>query len=304
MEPDSQPQISVVIATYNGQETLPTQLLALERQDFEGRFEVLICDNGSSDRTRDVAREWENRLPGIRVIDASDLAGGGFAKNVGVINALAPLIAFCDQDDYVLAGWLSAIHGGLAAHDIVTGPLGRVTDFGGTDPLPIVAETDFSQEFARLKGMPVAAGCNSGFTREALSQGFADMDTITSLRAHRRGFTVGWCPEAKILYRRPIGGPKLGRAISSGAWRAAIDREFGGGLNGESVRTMRSIAWLVFHLPPAIVRRDLASLRWPFGVAIGGILERTLPGYWWGRIGARRLAGKADTQVFLPESAR
>jgi len=43
----------------------------------------------------------------------------------------------------------------------------------------------------------------------------------------------------------------------------------------------------VFGLPSRIVM-SLASLRWPLGVLIGVMFERYLPGYWWGRVNARR----------------
>jgi len=291
----------VIISSFNGETVLPTQLLALERQDFDGPFEVLICDNGSTDRTREVAEKWAPRLPGLRVLEASEIAGSGFAQTVGIINAAAPLLAFCDQDDYVLSGWLTAIRDGLADHDVVTGPLGRVVhDFDKVDPLDVVGTTTFGGPLDNsIEGLQVAPGGNSGWRRSAAAQGRVDSDTITSLRATARGIEIGWCDDARVLYRRrPPGSKVVQRAITSGVWYAEIDREFGGVLYPARAKPARMVASLCLRFPAAAVRGNLADLRWPLGAAIGVILERTLPGFWWGRIRARRLAGKTDRQVF------
>ncbi|WP_258934114.1 glycosyltransferase [Nesterenkonia pannonica] len=84
------PSISVVIAAYNAQETLAAELDALGRQTFDGEWEVLVCDNGSTDGTAALAASYAGTLPRLRVIDASAVQGPGAARNAGARAAESP----------------------------------------------------------------------------------------------------------------------------------------------------------------------------------------------------------------------
>jgi glycosyltransferase involved in cell wall biosynthesis len=114
------PVISVVIACRDAQATLPTQLAALERQQLDGAWEVLLCDNGSTDGSVETARRVAGRLP-LRVVDASDCVGAGPVRNRGVLAARAPVVAFCDADDEVAEGWLAAMVAATRRHPLVAG---------------------------------------------------------------------------------------------------------------------------------------------------------------------------------------
>ena len=52
------PTISVVIAAYNEQKRLPACLKSLEQQDFPGKFEAIVVDNNSTDKTAQIAKNW------------------------------------------------------------------------------------------------------------------------------------------------------------------------------------------------------------------------------------------------------
>jgi glycosyltransferase involved in cell wall biosynthesis len=117
----SAPVISVVIAAYNAQDTLTAQLRALAAQQVDGEWEVLVCDNGSTDATADVARRSAEFLPRVRLVDASARRGPGAARNAGARASRAPLLAFCDADDVVAEGWVTAMIGALGRAPFVTG---------------------------------------------------------------------------------------------------------------------------------------------------------------------------------------
>lgn len=112
--------LSVVIACYNGADTLGTQLEALAAQTCREPFEVIVADNGSTDSSAVLAESFAGRLP-IRVVDASDVKGPGHARNRGVESARGPIIAFCDADDEVAPGWLDAALDCMVEHDFVAG---------------------------------------------------------------------------------------------------------------------------------------------------------------------------------------
>lgn len=115
------PEISVVIAAYNAAETIGAELDALAQQTFTGAWELIVCDNGSTDDTRAVATAYSDSVPGLQVIDASAVRGPGSARNAGAHAAGAPLLAFCDADDVVADDWLAVMRAALADATLVTG---------------------------------------------------------------------------------------------------------------------------------------------------------------------------------------
>jgi glycosyltransferase involved in cell wall biosynthesis len=105
--PSERPTVSVVIAAYNAEATLAEQFAALERQVGDVDFEILLCDNGSTDGTVALAHAWADRLPMMRVIDASARRGPGAARNIGVTHARGEFLVFCDADDVIADDWIA-----------------------------------------------------------------------------------------------------------------------------------------------------------------------------------------------------
>lgn len=116
------PVISVVIACYNEEKTLGAQLDALTRQDVTERFEVIVADNASTDGSAALAQRYaDSGALDLRVVDASAVKGPAHARNVGVAQARAELIAFCDGDDVVADDWLRQMLLALRSDDFVAG---------------------------------------------------------------------------------------------------------------------------------------------------------------------------------------
>ena len=61
---------SVVIPAFNAEATIADQLTALAGQRTDASFEVLVCDNGSTDGTRGVVEHFADRMPLLRLVDA------------------------------------------------------------------------------------------------------------------------------------------------------------------------------------------------------------------------------------------
>ncbi|HEX6902686.1 MAG TPA: glycosyltransferase [Thermoanaerobaculia bacterium] len=112
-------KLSVVIPCLNAAGTIAQQLDALAGQSWPGGWEVIVADNGSTDRSREIVASYRDRLPGLKLVDASDKRGQAHARNLGAAAATGDAFLFCDADDEVAPGWLEGMGRALAVHDFV-----------------------------------------------------------------------------------------------------------------------------------------------------------------------------------------
>src|SRR5207302_86138 len=89
------PRVSVVVCAYNAADTLDDNLASLERLTYPD-FEIILVNDGSKDRTGEIAR----RYPRVRVIDTPN-QGLGAARNVGLAEATGEIVAYTDADTRV-----------------------------------------------------------------------------------------------------------------------------------------------------------------------------------------------------------
>jgi glycosyltransferase involved in cell wall biosynthesis len=95
----SGPTFSIVIAAYNSEATLPATLDSLLAQSNRD-WEAIIVDDGSSDRTLEVARSAVTEDTRMRVVSQSN-SGTAAARNCGAAEASGEWLLFLDSDDYL-----------------------------------------------------------------------------------------------------------------------------------------------------------------------------------------------------------
>lgn len=93
-----QPKVSVIIPTYNRAEELRRCLGSLINQTFKD-FEVLVCDDGSTDHTSSVVGEFSGHLNVVYNRDAN-FGGPARPRNRGIGLARGEYLAFLDSDDW------------------------------------------------------------------------------------------------------------------------------------------------------------------------------------------------------------
>jgi glycosyltransferase involved in cell wall biosynthesis len=101
-----QPDVSVVIPTYNRLDVLPEVLAALEAQAEAPPFEVVVVDDGSTDGTAAWLAGRRFQVP-ARVL-AQGNRGPAAARNAGVAAAAGRWVAFLGDDTVPASGWLAA----------------------------------------------------------------------------------------------------------------------------------------------------------------------------------------------------
>jgi glycosyltransferase involved in cell wall biosynthesis len=249
-------RISVIIPVRNGSDTIAEQLEALAGQTYDGAWEVVIADNGSTDETRAIAERWAHRLPKLSIVDASERSGSSFARNLGTVNATGDFLAFCDADDVVVPDWLASLAAAARDFDAVT---------GRQDGSEINPEVVQSWRPPRVEGLPrsgflpYAPSCNLGVwaTVFAATGGFDEEypqshDVEWSWRAQLASFTLGFAPGAVVHYRYRASPRGVARqAFVSGLDSARLYRDYRArGLKRPRLtRTLRTWAWIVVRVP-------------------------------------------------------
>lgn len=97
--------VSAVLPAFQGASTLRAALDSVLGQR-PAPDEVLVVDDGSTDRTAEIAAELAAADPRVR-LHRQPNAGPSAARNAGVALATGPWIAFCDADDEWLPGKLA-----------------------------------------------------------------------------------------------------------------------------------------------------------------------------------------------------
>jgi glycosyltransferase involved in cell wall biosynthesis len=107
-----QPDISVVLATYNRAALLPRAIASVLAQD-GARFELIVVDDASTDGTPAYLATLAD--PRIRVLRAERNLGPSGARNRGLAAACGAIVAFLDSDDAYRAGRLAVPRAAFAA---------------------------------------------------------------------------------------------------------------------------------------------------------------------------------------------
>lgn len=120
-------KISVVLCTFNRCETLPKALESATALTFSGtaEWEVLVVDNNSTDRTREVVEEFCERYPACFRYLFEPKPGKSYALNSGIREAKGDIVAFMDDDVIVEANWLESLTASLSS-DKRSGAGGRI----------------------------------------------------------------------------------------------------------------------------------------------------------------------------------
>ncbi|MGH7931588.1 MAG: glycosyltransferase, partial [Candidatus Binataceae bacterium] len=201
-----QPMVSVVICAYNAERTMRPCLESLRRLEYPN-YEVIIVDDGSRDRTAEIATDF----PEFRLIRQPN-KGLSAARNVGLRAAHGELIAYTDSDCVVDPHWLNLMVRAMveSAFDGCGGPNYAPHEEGWVEgcvaaspgaPCHVLTDEDRAEHLA---------GCNMVFSKAALLKvgGFdaqftsAGDDVDLCWRMLDAGFTLGYCPAAFVWHFR------------------------------------------------------------------------------------------------------
>lgn len=93
------PAVSIVVPVYNVEAYLEKCLDSLVNQNFDN-YEVIIVNDGSTDKSKEIAQRYENKYSNVVLIDQKNKGLGG-ARNTGIEAVKGEYILFVDSDDYI-----------------------------------------------------------------------------------------------------------------------------------------------------------------------------------------------------------
>jgi glycosyltransferase involved in cell wall biosynthesis len=107
-------RLSFVIPAYNEELYLPACLESIlaQTRDLGDQVEIIVVNNASSDRTREVALSY----PGVRVVDETR-KGLPWARQAGFAASSGELIANVDSDSRLTPGWVQQVLDTFAAFE-------------------------------------------------------------------------------------------------------------------------------------------------------------------------------------------
>ena len=95
--------ISIIVPVYNAEGTLNRCVSALVGQTYQN-IEIILVNDGSTDRSLEICRRFASEDGRIRVIDKPN-GGVSSARNAGLDVATGAFIMFCDSDDWAEPDW-------------------------------------------------------------------------------------------------------------------------------------------------------------------------------------------------------
>jgi glycosyltransferase involved in cell wall biosynthesis len=232
--------ISLIISSRNRAYGLTNCLDAVSvaaRQASYLRLELVFVDNGSTDSTSDVVREWAKTAPISTNLVYEATAGLAVARNAGMAAARGRLLAFTDDDCEIFADYFSLV-AALFAGDKQPVMRGGRIELGDARDLPVTIKTELEPSVltSDLHAGGFIHGANMAFPRTLIDTvGLFDTrfgagspfrsgeDTDYVHRAFNAGIRVEYLPDFAVKHfhgRRELGDVKKlqsGYAFGNGA---------------------------------------------------------------------------------------
>lgn len=201
------PAVTILIAAYNEEAAISETLRSIRQQDYEGPVEVVVIDDGSTDRTREVVLGYP--LPGLRLIEGEH-GGKAVALNLGLAEVATDFVVTIDADTFlhpqalrrVVSRMLqdpprtAAVAGSVLARNSRESFMARMQEWDY-----FLAISSVKRQQALYQGTLVAQGAFSLYRTEAVraSGGWPDSigeDIVLTWSMIEQGHRIGFEPTA------------------------------------------------------------------------------------------------------------
>lgn len=90
--------VSIIMPAYNSEKTIKFSISSVLNQTY-AEWQLIVCDDGSTDETKFVVNEFAKNDHRIRIVDNAHTKGPAGARNCAISHADGEVLAFLDSDD-------------------------------------------------------------------------------------------------------------------------------------------------------------------------------------------------------------
>jgi cellulose synthase/poly-beta-1,6-N-acetylglucosamine synthase-like glycosyltransferase len=204
--------VSVIIPAYNEEKSIAKTINSILNSDYPAnKFEVIVVDDGSKDKTLEIARAFENKR--VKIFTKPN-GGKASALNFGISKAKGEIIFTMDADTHVDPSSMKKMVRLFNQDDIVSVTPAMLT----TNPETILQRVQYMEymlglflrkAFASLDAIYISPGAFSAYRKVFFDKyggykvGNITEDLEMSLRIQSHGFIIQNCPEALVYTIAP-----------------------------------------------------------------------------------------------------
>jgi glycosyltransferase involved in cell wall biosynthesis len=215
MSDNTAPFYSVIVPSYNRAEEIRELLHSFTKLQFpQERYELIIADDGSTDHTEQVVREFQQSTDINLKFYRQENQGPGAARNMGMQKAQGDVFIFIDSDCTVAPDWLAAIDRAIESED--------ADAFGGPD--------SFRDDFPPLL--------------KAINYSMTSFITTGGIRGHKKKSLGKFYPRSFNMGLRRQVYEKIG---GFGSLRHGQDIEYSHRILQSGAKTIRIPDAVVYH---------------------------------------------------------
>ncbi len=219
-DPESWPDVTVIVPSFNTGDTIFECLDACRRMEYKGKFDILVVDDGSTDGSY----EKLCGMGGISILRNEKNRGKAAALNFAIRHAKGKLVACIDSDTYPRKDVLEKAARHFYRDDKVASVVVFVCVNKPKTMLQRVQEIEywisfgfFFKTIASIDGLYVTPGPTALYRKDILDKlgGFDEQnlteDMEIALRMQKHGYKIRACHETMVLTEVPGTLPKLFR---------------------------------------------------------------------------------------------
>ncbi len=265
--------VSVITPAHNEEADIADAIESILRQTYQN-FEIIVINDGSTDRTREIAEKFAKRDKRIRVLNYEKGHSAAFARNRGIEKARGEIITFHDADEVADDRYLEMLVKHFVDDASVDAVANKVLAY---PPKTFIAkciaaqrsvtwDTNQAEPTIIYRGTPIGIGTyrtsvfrKLGAFREGIFY-FEDTDLVE--RFHRGGHKGVYEPAAIEFHKDPS---TLGETLRQSRW-------FGKGIGLQLRATLDPRPLLIPHYCLLLVLSLAAALAFPGAKIAFGLL--------------------------------
>jgi len=249
-------EASVVVPCYNEEDTIGYCLEALIDQDCDFPYEIIVVDDGSTDRTVEYAVAFLEKaaLGGVslRVVKAGK-GGPARARNIGLRHSRGKYVIFVDADCEANSNWIS-IMVKEASKECVVGVGGPYMTKNSMSKVADYVSLELEYRHLRMMSNRVdfVRSANACFHKDVLMEIGGFDEDFTSANAEdsdlcfkilRRGYRLNFSAKAWVRHRHPSTiRHYLRQQFSRGVWRVLLYLKNPEWMKGDSYAGLETLA--------------------------------------------------------------